>query len=118
MLIFLFTQYFVSPHYGWAVWIGTCSQVGEARIGRGTVPMLHIGRTHHDIAWMQYLYRLTFYLMVSDAVGCYQYLTSRMAVPGIDDTRLEHDVVKSWSTCYIWSIHCICQTNRPVECRQ
>ena len=118
MLIFLFTQYFVSPHYGWTIWIGTYSQVGEARIGCGTVPMLHIGRTHHDIAWMQYLYRLTFYLMVSDAVGCYQYLASGMGVPGINDTGLEHDVVKSWRTCHIWSIHRIFQTNRPVECRQ
>lgn len=48
--------------------------------------MLHIGRTHHDIAWMQHLYRLTFNLVVSDAVGCYQYLTSWMGVPGINDT--------------------------------
>ena len=33
LVIFLFTQYFVSPHYGWTIWIGTYSQVGEARIG-------------------------------------------------------------------------------------
>jgi len=82
------------------------------------VPMLHIGRTHHDIAWMQHLYRLTFYLMVSDAVGCYQYLASGMGVPGINDTGLEHNVVKSGSTSYVWSIHGVRQTNRTVECRQ
>ena len=71
--------------YGWTIWIGTYSQVGEARIGGGTVPMLHTRRTHHNIAWMQYLYWLTFNLVVSDAVGCYQYLTSRMGMPSIND---------------------------------
>lgn len=33
LVIFLFTQYLVSPHYGWTIWIGTYSQVGEAQIG-------------------------------------------------------------------------------------
>ncbi|MBP3688405.1 MAG: hypothetical protein J6I54_00285 [Bacteroidaceae bacterium] len=61
-VILFLAQYFVSPHYSRTVGISACSQMGETGVGDCTMPVLHIGRTHHHVARMQHLYGLTLYL--------------------------------------------------------
>jgi len=67
---------------------------------------------------MQHLHGLTFNLVIADAIGHNEHLTASVRVLGIDDTRLKHDIVKTWSTRYVLSIQSIRQTNRTVESRQ
>ena len=66
---------------------------------------------------MQNLHGLTFYLMITDAIGSDENLTARMGMPCIDDSWLKYHVVQARATSHIIVWHGISQADRAVEGR-
>ena len=97
LIIFLFAQQLI-PFHALLIRIGIDGKVSEAATGSCSVPVAYAGRTISYITGMHDLHRLTFNLMITDAVSSDQDLSTRMLMPGIVDTGLKDDIVDARCT--------------------